>query len=78
MSVLNLIKVGAAAFAIGAAIGGGVSAAIVVHRSSKAAKATLDTSKEFDAEIETNLRKAGGEELVMQYRMEVARRTGKI
>lgn len=78
MSALNLIKVGAVCFAVGAAIGGGVSAALVVHRSNKAAKATLDTSKDFDAEIEANLRKTGGEELVMQYRMEVARRTGKI
>lgn len=78
MSVLNLIKVGAVCFAVGAAIGGGVSAALVVRRVNKDAKDTLKASKDFDAEVEDSLRRTGGEELVMQYRFEVARRTGKI
>lgn len=39
MSVLNLVKVGAICFAVGAAIGGGISAALVVRNVNRANKA---------------------------------------
>ena len=78
MSILNSIKVGAVCFTVGAAIGGGYAAYRQILKDRAVVKDTLKASQDFDAEIEASLRKTGGEEMVMQYRFEVARRTGKI
>lgn len=79
MSILNLVKVAAVSFAVGAAVGGGYAAVIKIRKTRAAEAAARENAhREFDEVIEANLRKAGGEELVMQYRFEVARRTGKI
>lgn len=74
MSASTAVKVAVVGFGVALAIGSGF-----FYRSKpKATKPTTTPESDFDREIEDNLRHIGGEELVLQYKAEVLRRTGKI
>jgi hypothetical protein len=72
MGVLNLIKVGATALVIGAAVGSTYQSYRTWVKAKETTKDMKAKNEAFTRELEQNLRDIGGEELVNDFRRRMA------